>query len=114
MFQNFRGNRRENGPLAKQFKTERVRGLASLGRKMREEIGKQNQMTALRFQTRERHQSSPASLQVTTKQSLVVNGHILQHLITLTLKIATQFLCTTPWILIVMTIQSLVTKGSVV
>ena len=30
--------------------------------KITEEIGKRNQMTALRFQTREGHQTSPASL----------------------------------------------------
>ena len=40
--------------------TERARGR---GRKTREEIGKGNQMTALRFQTGERHQTSPASLE---------------------------------------------------
>ena len=40
-------------------KTERVAGL---GRRTREEIAKWNQMTALRFQTGERHQTSPASL----------------------------------------------------
>ena len=40
----------ENGPLQTNIKTERSRGL---GRKTREEIGKGNQMTALRFQTGE-------------------------------------------------------------
>ena len=40
--------------------TERVTGL---GRRTREEIAKWNQMTALRFQTGGRHQTSPASLQ---------------------------------------------------
>ena len=40
-------------------KTERVTGL---GRRTREEIAKWNQMTALRFQTGGRHQTSPASL----------------------------------------------------
>ena len=39
--------------------TERVTGL---GRRTREEIAKWNQMTALRFQTGRRHQTSPASL----------------------------------------------------
>ena len=39
--------------------TERVTGL---GRRTREEIAKWNQMTALRFQTGGRHQTSPASL----------------------------------------------------
>ena len=41
--------------------TERTRGLGR--KKTREEIGKGNQMTALRFQTGGRHQTSPASLQ---------------------------------------------------
>ena len=41
-------------------KTGRVTGL---GRRTREEIAKWNQMTALRFQTGERHQTFPASLQ---------------------------------------------------
>ena len=40
-------------------KTQRVIGL---GRRIREEIAKWNQMTALRFQTGGRHQTSPASL----------------------------------------------------
>ena len=40
-------------------KTERVTGL---DRKTREEIVKWNQMTALRFHTGGRHQTSPASL----------------------------------------------------
>ena len=40
-------------------KTERVTGL---GRRTRKEIAKRNQMTALRFQTGGRHQTSPASL----------------------------------------------------
>ena len=43
----------------KKVKTERVTGL---GRRTREEIAKWNQMTALRFQTGGRHQTSPASL----------------------------------------------------
>ena len=45
---------------AEKNKTERVTGL---GRRTREEIAKWNQMTALRFQTRRRHQTSPAFLQ---------------------------------------------------
>ena len=45
---------------AEKDKTERVTGL---GRRAREEIAKWNQMTALRFQTGGRHQTSPASLQ---------------------------------------------------
>ena len=43
----------------KKDKIERVTGL---GRRTREEIAKWNQMTALRFQTGGRHQTSPASL----------------------------------------------------
>ena len=43
----------------KEDKTERARGL---GRRTREEIAKWDQMTALRFQTKGRHQTSPASL----------------------------------------------------
>ena len=43
----------------KKDKTERVIGL---GRRTREEIAKWNQMTALRFQTGGRYQTSPASL----------------------------------------------------
>ena len=42
----------------KNDKTERIR----VGRKMREETGKRNQMTALRFHKGGRHQKSPASL----------------------------------------------------
>ena len=44
---------------AEKDKTERVTGL---GRTTREEIAKWNQMTAQRFQTGRRHQTSPASL----------------------------------------------------
>ena len=49
---------RRKGQQAENDKTERVTGL---GRR-REEIAKWNQMTALRFQTGGRHQTSPASL----------------------------------------------------
>ena len=42
----------------KNDKRERARGL---DRKAKEEIGKGNQMTALRFQTGGRHQTSPAN-----------------------------------------------------
>ena len=50
----------ENGSAGrKKDKTERVAGL---GRRTREEIVKWNQMTALRFQTGGRHQTSLASL----------------------------------------------------
>ena len=44
---------------AEKEKTERITGL---GRRTKEEIAKWNQMTALRFQTGGRHQTSPASL----------------------------------------------------
>ena len=44
---------------AEKDKTERVTGR---GRKTRDEIAKWNQITALRFQTGGRHQTSPASL----------------------------------------------------
>ena len=50
---------RRKDQQAENDKTERVTGL---GRRTREEIAKRNQMTALRFQTGGRHQTSPASL----------------------------------------------------
>ena len=50
---------RRKGQQAENDKTERVTGL---GRRTREEIAKWNQMTALRFKTGRRHQTSPASL----------------------------------------------------
>ena len=50
---------RRKDQQAEKDKTERVTGL---GRKTREEIAKWNQMTALRFQTGGRYQTSPASL----------------------------------------------------
>ena len=50
---------RRKGQQAENDKTERVTGL---GRRTREELAKWNQMTALRFQTGGRHQTSPASL----------------------------------------------------
>ena len=49
---------RRKGQQAENDKTERVTGL---GRRTREAIVKWNQMTALRFQTGGRHQTSPAS-----------------------------------------------------
>ena len=58
----------ENGPLAEKLQTERARGL---GRKTREEIRKENQMTALRFQTGEWHQISQASLRWDSSDSRV-------------------------------------------
>ena len=42
-----------------------------LNRKKRKEIGKWNQMTALRFQTGKRHQTSPASPQGTNVRKSV-------------------------------------------
>ena len=53
---------RRKDQQAEKDKTERVAGL---GRRTREEIAKWNQMTALRFQTGARHQTSPASLRRT-------------------------------------------------
>ena len=50
---------RRKGQQAEKDKTEWVTGI---GRRTREEIAKWNQMTALRFQTGGRHQTSPASL----------------------------------------------------
>ena len=49
----------KNGPAGRKRETERVTGL---GRRKREETAKWNQMTALRFQTEGRHQTSLASL----------------------------------------------------
>ena len=48
---------RREGQQAENDKTEKVTGL---GGRTREEIAKWNQMTALRFQTGGRHQTSPA------------------------------------------------------
>ena len=56
---NFWKKFRRKGQQTENDKTERVTGL---GRRTREEIAKWNQMTALRFQTGGRHQTSPASL----------------------------------------------------
>ena len=54
----FSGNTiQENEPVCrKKEKTERAMGV---GKRAREEIVKWNQMTALRFQTGERHQTPP-------------------------------------------------------
>ena len=51
---------RRKDQQAEKDKTERVTGV---GRRTTEETAKWNQMTALRFQTGGRHQTSPASLQ---------------------------------------------------
>ena len=50
---------RRKDQQAENDKTERVTGL---GRRTRQEIAKWNQMTALRFERGERHQTSTASL----------------------------------------------------
>ena len=57
---NFLEKFKRKGQQAENDKTERVTGL---GRRTREEIAMWNQLTALRFQTGGRHQTSPASLQ---------------------------------------------------
>ena len=60
ILKNFLERVQENGPASrKKGVTERIIGK---GRREREEIVKWNQMTALRFQTGERHQTSLASL----------------------------------------------------
>ena len=41
---------------------DKTEGVTGLGRRAREEMVKWNQMTALRFQTLERYQTSPVSL----------------------------------------------------
>ena len=64
---------RRKGQQAENDKTERVTGL---GRRTREEIAKWNQMTALRFQTGGRHQTSPASLRGTHSRHLPVGLQI--------------------------------------
>ena len=48
--------------MSQQAEKDKIGRVARLGRKTREEIAKWNQMTALRFQTGGRHQTSPASL----------------------------------------------------
>ena len=62
---------RRKGQQAENDKTERVTGL---GRRTREERAKWNQMTALRFQTGGRHQTSPASLRGSKR------GYVLEQL----------------------------------
>ena len=60
---------RRKGQQVEKDKTERTTGL---GRRTREKVAKWNQMTALRFQTGGRHQTSPASLWVPAKQVITV------------------------------------------
>ena len=69
---------RRKGQQAENDKTERVTGL---GRRTREEIAKWNQMTARRFQTGGRHQTSPASLRgaTTTKAIIIIIMIYLSH-----------------------------------
>ena len=81
---NFLKKFRRKGQQAENDKTERVTGL---GRRTREEIAKWNQMTALRFQTGVRHQTSPASLrgyesvvpdELSSKSSTLLVSHSVQ------------------------------------
>ena len=72
----------KSGPAGrKKDETERVTGL---GRRTREEIVKWNQMTAPRFRTGGRHQTSPASLRGISQRPLaqpfvaVVEGSMLE------------------------------------
>ena len=60
---------RRKGQQAENDKTERVTGL---GRRPREEISKWNQMTALRFQTLGRYQTSLASLRGRTNMKMLL------------------------------------------
>ena len=64
---------RRKGQQAENDKTERVTGL---GRRTREEIAKWNQMTALRFQTGGRHQTSPASLRGWERRRPCIPGYL--------------------------------------
>ena len=48
--------------MDQQAEKDQTESIAELGRRTREEIAKWNQMTALRFKTGGRHQTSPASL----------------------------------------------------
>ena len=59
------GRRKKN----KKKRTDQTERVIALGRRTREEIVKWNQMTALRFQTGRRHQTSPASLRGTAKET---------------------------------------------
>ena len=54
--------RKKSGEWASRQKNDKTKRVAGFGRRTREEIVKWNHMTALRFQTGERHQTSPASL----------------------------------------------------
>ena len=52
-----------------QAEKDQIEKVTVLGRRTREEIAKWNQMTALRFQTGGRHQTSPASLRGCVRSS---------------------------------------------
>ena len=80
--------------MDQQKEKDKTEGVTGPGRRAREETAKWNQMTALRFQTGGRHQTSPASLQgtistntaksITRKQhkiNLGAQGNTVAHLI---------------------------------
>ena len=67
---------RRKGQQAENDKTERVTGL---GRRTREAIAKWNQMTALRFQTGGRHQTSLASLQGSGLKETFMQRYIVER-----------------------------------
>ena len=66
MLKIFLEKNQENGPVGKKKKKmnerEKIERAMGVGRRTRNEIVKWNEMTALRFQTGGRHQTSPASL----------------------------------------------------
>ena len=65
---------------ASRQKTIRQR-VTGLGRRTREEIAKWNQMTALRFQTGGRHQTSPASLRGSEMRETFMKRNKVQRII---------------------------------
>ena len=67
-WKNFLETVQENGPARRKKKDKAERAIG-LGRRIREEIVKWNQMIALRFQTRGRHQTSPAFLRGACRKS---------------------------------------------
>ena len=64
------------GRTSRQKKKKKTGRVTGLGRRTREEIAKWNQMTAPRFQTGGRHQTSPASL-----RGLAVKGLMMMMMI---------------------------------
>ena len=56
--------------MDQQEEKDKTEGITGLGRRTREEIAKWNQMTALRFETRGKHRSYPASLRRCTERHL--------------------------------------------